>query len=62
MEYSILSANGLLASSTGSSSANGVSASSTSSSKAAAPTQGMGGKVKAAGVMAAGFVGAVMVL
>ncbi|KAE8447642.1 hypothetical protein EG329_010613 [Mollisiaceae sp. DMI_Dod_QoI] len=35
---------------------------STSSSKAAAPTQGIGNKVKAAGAVAVGFVGAVMVL
>lgn len=55
MEYSILSANGFT--STGAS--NGVA---TTSSKGAAPTQGVGSKVKVAGAMAAGFVGAVFVL
>ena len=47
MEFSIASKNGFLA---------------TSSSKAAAPTQGVSGKVKVAGAMAAGFVGAVAAL
>lgn len=36
--------------------------STTSSSKAAAPTRGVRGSIKAAGVVAVGFVGAVMAL
>ncbi|KUJ23994.1 uncharacterized protein LY89DRAFT_727044 [Mollisia scopiformis] len=47
VEYQMLSDNGFLA---------------TSSSKAAAPTQGVGSRVKVAGAVAAGFVGAVIAL
>lgn len=47
MEYQILSNNGFLA---------------TSTSKGAAPTPGVGNKVKVAGAMAAGFVGAIVAL
>jgi hypothetical protein len=47
VEFSILSQNGFLA---------------TSTSKAAAPTQGVGSKVKVAGAVAAGFVGAVIAM